>query len=459
MLHANTMRQRLQIMFPNLINRQPAWGFGLVAFVAAVNAALAYAIDTTTPQLMLAVVFGLMAMLGFALPTSRATGFAVAVALAASVAVPAVGSNYTPAAWTLTTALAAIAVAVGRVGFGMRYAATHALILTVGLLLHLVLEISTAMLPGIILFIIGQSAVFLLMTGSPDQAATPVEAEAEDLVRQLSVTTDELGRAVQAINDVAAQQSDGASEQATMIEDIGDLLDEFLTLSNEIQVQARSVAELAAQATSASQNGQAAIDAVITGMESIREQVSAIANSILTLAELTQQIDSTIGSVSEIATQSNLLALNASIEAARAGAQGRGFAVVADEVRSLAGQSTEAAAQVRSLLRSVQKAITTSTQATQSGIQQVDAGRQMTNKANEQMSLLTNEITASFEATSAIYDVIRQQVDGLEQITINVERLDRIAQQSVDGSKVVRTVSTNLTRLADELQRTLDARE
>jgi methyl-accepting chemotaxis protein len=289
--------------------------------------------------------------------------------------------------------------------------------------------------------------------GAVSSAVMPFDVE--QMVEQLSVTADSLAHAVKAINDVTTQQSIGASEQADLITRTNTLLTDFLELSERVQEQARALTGVAKQATDTSESGQAAIRQAIDGISKIREQVTAIANTILALAQYTQRIYDIIASVSEIATQSNLLALNASIEAARAGAHGRGFAVVADEVRSLSQGSTQAARQVRAILGEIQSAMKDSIRATEAGLQGVDAGENMTQQADTVIMQLGENIATSFKAVNRIYDIIRQQVDGLEEIAISMERIDRITQKNLSSTRAVEVVALELTRVATDLQITV----
>ncbi len=320
-----------------------------------------------------------------------------------------------------------------------------------------------SILLGIGLLLLGAAVTVFLLPGreteQPSPGTSPLDLDLNHMVMQLHVTADGLVRAVDAMNHVGSLQHDGASEQAELINKTNELLSAFLELSGGIREQARSITQMAQQAAELSQNGQATIQQAIQGMDEIRAQVSAIAGTILALAQFTQRIDEIITSVSEIATQSNLLALNASIEAARAGTHGRGFAVVADEVRSLSQQSTQAARQVRAILGEIQNAMKETIRATEVGLQGVDAGVSMTEQADTVMVQLAQNVNASHEAVRHIYEVILEQVNGLEEIAISVERIDRITQQNLTATSTVRTVSQELTRLAADLQTTVGLSE
>ncbi len=278
-----------------------------------------------------------------------------------------------------------------------------------------------------------------------------------EIATRMAVTVDGLVRSIEAINDVTSQQTSGANEQARVIKLANMLLEDFLQLSERIMTEARAMTSAAQQAADISSSGQLTIQEAIDGMDAIRSQVGAIGETIVKLAQLTRRIDEIITSVSEIATQSNLLALNASIEAARAGTHGRGFAVVADEVRTLAQQSTQAATQVRAILVQIQAAMKDTISATESGMEEVDSGVAKTRQANAVMVQLADNINESYGAINAIYEIIRQQANGLEEMAISIDRIDRITQQNLTSAQTVETVSNNLERLAADLQATMQS--
>jgi methyl-accepting chemotaxis protein len=282
------------------------------------------------------------------------------------------------------------------------------------------------------------TAVTPFTTLHPAPAATPEAAS-------------KLTAAVTSLDTMTRQQALGASEQANLIARTDTLLSDFLDLSGRIQELARTLTALSRQASDMSSGGQRAISEALHGMNQIRAQVTAIAETILKLAGFTQRIDDIINSVGEIAIQSNLLALNASIEAARAGMHGRGFAVVADEVRSLSQQSTEAARQVRAILGEVQAAMKETIRATEEGLQSVETGMQVTQEADSHIAALALHVADSQRAVSQVYDVVRRQINSLEEMAINVERIDRISQMNRSGAQTLEMIALDLARLVGEL--------
>jgi len=254
-----------------------------------------------------------------------------------------------------------------------------------------------------------------------------------------------------ALRQTVAQQESSVQEQLALAEQTNKLLGKFMAAGEQMQTQARTMNQTTREASNNVTSGGMALQQVMDEMGGIREKVMAVAQTIRTLAQFAQRIDSIIGSVSEIATQSNLLAINASIEAARAGIHGRGFAVVADEVRSLSHQSTQAAGQVRAILEEIQTAMKQAMRATDEGLEQVSLGIGVATEADSVMHHLMEQVTAAQQAVTSVHDIIRQQVDGLDEMSIGVERMERVARNTLLQTQTVTQISQQLIQLADEL--------
>ncbi|MCU0482523.1 MAG: methyl-accepting chemotaxis protein [Anaerolineae bacterium] len=235
--------------------------------------------------------------------------------------------------------------------------------------------------------------------------------------------------AARAIAQHVANFNQDADEQERITQQTNQLVDNFLHNAEQIKMQSRTMTQKNAEMRILAKSGKTTIQESATSMGQIRAQVTAIANTIIKLAQLTRRIDEIISSVQEIATQSNLLALNASIEAARAGSHGRGFAVVADEVRSLSKQSNMAAEQVQQILAEIQTAVGQTIRATDSGLQSVEAGLLTVQAVDEVMNRLSDNVNTSEEATSAISELLSVQIRHIEELAIAIDRTNRITQQ------------------------------
>lgn len=231
---------------------------------------------------------------------------------------------------------------------------------------------------------------------------------------------------------IAPEQSISADKLFDVLQHLtqgNQAIDEALTLSERTETQLQQATRRNQFAIESASQGQDRLTETQHNMKTIREQMARIGATAQRLAELTQRIEGIIASVSEIATQSNLLALNASIEAARAGVGGRGFAVVADEVRTLAAQSTQSADQVRVLLSDVQKAIREALLATQEGYQEVDSG---ITHAQTLDTLMREVAQANHTLQSTLSEMgqqTRQQKHYTEETLIHLNRLQRLMEE------------------------------
>ena len=301
--------------------------------------------------------------------------------------------------------------------------------------------------PGWVGFVLigGMGAIALWPTPQvPAEASTmTIPSDQPDLTiaRRAQITLDPAAL----LKNTLSQQETNVQEQVALAEQTNTLLGQYIATGEQMQTQTRTMNQTTREATNNVNSGGVALQQVMDEMAGIREKVTTVAQSIRTLAQFAQRIDSIIGSVSEIATQSNLLAINASIEAARAGVHGRGFAVVADEVRSLSHQSTQAAGQVRAILEEIQTAMKQAIYATDEGLAQVDTGVKVATEADTVMHQLMEQVSAAQQAVTTVHDIIRQQVNGLDEMSIGVERMERVARNTLVQTQ---TISQQLMELA-----------
>jgi methyl-accepting chemotaxis protein len=201
-----------------------------------------------------------------------------------------------------------------------------------------------------------------------------------------------------------------------------------------------------------SQNGQKAVEETVKGMNRIREQMDSIAQTVVRLSEHSQSIGGIIASVTEIADQSNLLAVNAAIEAAKAGEQGRGFAVVAQEIKNLAGQSKQATAQVRNILNDVQKATGAAVMATEQGSKAVEAGVKQSEQAGEAILILAESINEAVQAATQILASSQQQVVGMDQIGVAMQNINQAGTETAVSMVQAEKSAKNLNELGQKLK-------
>ena len=199
------------------------------------------------------------------------------------------------------------------------------------------------------------------------------------------------------------------------------------------------------------------MEETLAGMNRIREQMEFIAGSIVRLSEQSQAIGEIIATVNDLAEQSNLLAVNAAIEAAKAGEQGKGFAVVAQEVKSLAEQSKQATAQVRGILGDVQKATSAAVMATEQGSKVVEAGVKQSAEVNEAIRQLGESIAEAAQASTQIAASSQQQVVGMDQVAQAMESIKVASAQNVAGTKQAEAAAQQLHEPGREAETTRGA--
>jgi len=290
-----------------------------------------------------------------------------------------------------------------------------------------------------------------------------LEQRVAERTEYLSKQTEEI---LEAANVLAAASSEikettnqvvtAAIETAGAVSETTSTVEEVKQTALVASQKARNVSDTAQKTVQVAQRGRMAVEEAVTGMGRIQDQVESIADSIIRLAEQSQTIGEIIATVNDLAEQSNLLAVNAAIEAAKAGEQGKGFAVVAQEVKSLAEQSKEATAQVRTILNDIQKATNVAVMVTEQGNKAVQAGVQQSKEAGDAIRQMEDSIEASAQAAAQIAASGQQQLSGMDQVAQSMENIKQASEQNVTGMKQVEATLQNLHELGQKLKQLVE---
>jgi methyl-accepting chemotaxis protein len=266
-----------------------------------------------------------------------------------------------------------------------------------------------------------------------------------------------LGSAASEIVASTAQLASGASESAAAVSETTTTVEEIRQTAELASQKARAVADSAQKAVQISHNGRKSTEDAAAGMGRIRVQMEAIAESMMRLSEQSQTIGQIIATVEDLAAQSNLLAVNAAIEAAKAGEHGKGFGVVAQEVKSLAEQSRQATDRVRTILSDIQKATTAAVMATEQGGKAVEAGGKQTEAAGESIAALAAGVTEAAQAATQIAASSQQQLVGMDQVAGAMENIKQASTQNVASAKQLETAARNLSDLGQRLKQLVES--
>ncbi|MFC7533278.1 methyl-accepting chemotaxis protein [Actinoplanes sp. GCM10030250] len=255
----------------------------------------------------------------------------------------------------------------------------------------------------------------------------------------------------------ATQQATGGRDQAGAINEITTTISELLITSRQIADSAQRVAKIAEETADAAQNGDATIDQTRQSIAAIRTQVDQIVQHMLSLGEKSQQIGGVVDLVSELAEQTNILAINATIEASGAGEWGRRFAVVAEEIRKLADRTAGSAREIRALIEDIRSAVNTTVMATEIGARAVDAGVHQFDDATNSFRRIAHLVSTTTDATREIELTTKQQTTAVEQVNMAASDTARVTQETEHSALQTKQTAAHLSTLSSDLQRLVGA--
>ncbi len=276
----------------------------------------------------------------------------------------------------------------------------------------------------------------------------------------------------------------GAQEQAHALEKSMRFSEQISTAMEQVAQTATAGAKSATTAAQVAHDGTQIIETTITGMQSIKDQVEISAMRVREMGERSNEIGIILETIEDIASQTNLLALNAAIEAARAGEHGKGFAVVADEVRKLAEKSAGATGEIGNLVKTIQQTVAEAVAAMEHGQQEVETGVSHAHQSQQALNgILTNvedvqqqvahiaaasqEINASsselVDAMSSVSSVVEENTAAAEEMSAGaaeaLEVTETVAQLSLQSGQVVQSATVAANRIVDEMSRVTAAVE
>ena len=291
--------------------------------------------------------------------------------------------------------------------------------------------------------------------GRASAALNTMKDNLRSLIQTIARTAEQVASASEEISSSASQLAQASGTQKSQATQVAVAMQEMSSTVQEVSENSNRAAEASHQAAETARHGGQIVEASLNKMRVIAASVSATARKVEELGKSSDQIGRIIGVIDDIADQTNLLALNAAIEAARAGEQGRGFAVVADEVRKLAERTTSATKEVAQMVQSIQNETGIAVAAMQQGTQQVEDGVQTTAQAGESLKQIIQMSEQVGEMITHIATAATEQASATEQVNQNVEQINRLVGESAVGAQQSAKACQDLSGLALDLQKTV----
>ncbi len=273
-----------------------------------------------------------------------------------------------------------------------------------------------------------------------------------DIIADIADSAREVAGAATEIAAASEEMAAGMGEQSAQITQISSAIEEMSASVMEVSRKSSDATDSANQAGEAAVRGGSVVEETIGGMNQISEAVDASAASVSELGKRGEQIGQIIEVINDIADQTNLLALNAAIEAARAGEHGRGFAVVADEVRKLADRTTKATEEIAQSIEAIQTETTEAVKRMEAGTEQVGVGVTKATEAGDSLKEIVTSARGVADMIRSIAASAEEQSAASEQISRSIEQITAVTSQAAESANQSASAATDLSSKAESLQ-------
>jgi len=274
-----------------------------------------------------------------------------------------------------------------------------------------------------------------------------------EMIQSIAGTAEHVASASEEISSSATQQAQGAETQKDQTSQVATAMQEMSSTVAQVSDNSNKAAEASRQAAETARHGGSIVEETLNKMRVIADSVRDTARKMEELGKSSDQIGRIIGVIDDIADQTNLLALNAAIEAARAGEQGRGFAVVADEVRKLAERTTTATKEIAQMIKNIQDETKSAVSAMEQGTKQVEEGVNSTAKAGDSLKEIIQMSEQVGEMITHIATAATEQSSATEQVNHNMDEIARLVKESATGAQQSARACQDLSGLALDLQK------
>ncbi len=273
------------------------------------------------------------------------------------------------------------------------------------------------------------------------------------IIIQIAQTSEQVSSSAVQLQSNAVQMAAGAEDVAVQAETVATAGEEMSATSGDIAQNCQMASEGSQQANAAAVSGARVVDETIAVMNSIAQRVRSSAKAVESLGSRSDQIGEIVGTIEDIADQTNLLALNAAIEAARAGEQGRGFAVVADEVRALAERTTRATREIGVMIKAIQQETKGAVIAMEEGVSEVAKGSEKAADSGRALEQILQQINDVNSQIHQVATAAEEQTATTSEISNNMQQITEVVAKTSRGAKDSAAAANQLSGLADDLKR------